>query len=61
MHEAQDGESADTNTQPKYLTKDSKALAALRKIVLEPKWLKTLHLYVWFRYLEKNKITTGNN
>lgn len=34
MHEAHDGETADANTRPKYLTKDSKALAALRKIVL---------------------------
>lgn len=29
MHEAHDGETADANTRPKYLTKDSKALAAL--------------------------------
>ena len=43
MHEAQDDESTDANTRPKYLTKDSKAMAALRKIVLDPKWLKTLH------------------
>ncbi|XP_015748821.1 PREDICTED: uncharacterized protein LOC107328613 [Acropora digitifera] len=50
MHKAHDGETADANTRPKYLTKDSKALAALRKIVLDPKWLKTLHFYVWFRH-----------
>ena len=55
MHEAQDDESTDADTRPKYLTKDSKAMAALRKIVLDPKWLKTLHFYVWFRYLEKGK------
>ena len=33
----------------KYLKKDSKAMAALRKIVLDPKWLKTLNFYVRFR------------
>ena len=55
MHEAYDGETADANTRPKYLTKDSKALAALRKIVLDPKWLKTLHFYVWFRNFERQK------
>lgn len=27
----------------KYLEKSSKALATLRKIVLDPKWLNTLH------------------
>ena len=32
-----------------YLNKDSKVMAALRKIVLDPKWLKTLHFYVRFR------------
>ena len=26
-------------------------MAALRKIVLDPKWLNTLHYYVRFRYL----------
>ena len=31
--------------------KGSKAMAALRKIVLDPKWLNTLHYYVRFRYL----------
>lgn len=60
MREAHDGETADANSRPKYLTKDSKALAALRKIVLDPKWLKTLHFYVWFRYLERQK-SLGNN
>ena len=60
MHEAEDGETADANTRPKYLAKDSKTLAALQKIVLGPKWFKTLHFYVWFRYLEKQK-SLGNN
>ena len=59
MHEVHDGTTADANNRPKYLTKDSKALAALRKIVLDPKWLKTVHFYVWFRYLEKEK-SLGN-
>ena len=34
-----------------YLEKGSKAMAALRKLVLDPKWLNTLHYYVRFRYL----------
>lgn len=50
-HEAQD-DAAD-NTGRKYLAKDSKALPALRKIVLDPKWLQTLHSYVRFRYRDK--------
>ena len=33
----------------KYLEKNSKAMAALRKIVLDPKWLSSLHFYVKFR------------
>ena len=33
----------------KYLEKNSKAMAALRKIVLDPKWLRSLHFYVKFR------------
>ena len=35
----------------KYLEKGSKAMVALRKIVLDPKWLNTLHYYVGFIYL----------
>ncbi|XP_068709173.1 uncharacterized protein [Montipora foliosa] len=34
----------------KYLEKNSKAMAALRKIVLDPKWLSSLHFYVNFRH-----------
>ena len=33
----------------KTLEKSSKAMAALRKIVMDPKWLKNLHFYVRFR------------
>ena len=58
MHEAHDGETADANTRPKYLTKDSKALAALRKIVLDPKWLKTLQSFLCVvQVFRKRKIT----
>ena len=41
----------DMENNKKYLEKGSKAMAALRKIVLDPKWLNTLHYYVRFRYL----------
>ncbi|KAK2552005.1 hypothetical protein P5673_027019, partial [Acropora cervicornis] len=34
----------------KPLAKSSKAMAALRKIVLDPKWLSNLHFYVRFRH-----------
>lgn len=44
-HEDQENTEGPNN----YLNKDSKAMAALRKIVLDPKWLKTLHFYVRFR------------
>ena len=33
----------------KYLEKNSKAMEALRKIFLDPKWLSSLHFYVKFR------------
>lgn len=55
-HEALDDE--EDNSSRKYLSKDSKALAALRKIVLDPKWLKTLHFYVRFRYQGNSKPST---
>jgi len=41
----------DMESNKKYLEKGSKAMAALRKIVIDPKWLNTLHYYVKFRYL----------
>lgn len=34
-----------------YFDPDEPALEALRKIVLDPKWLQTLHFYVRFRYV----------
>ncbi|XP_020912972.2 uncharacterized protein LOC110250696 [Exaiptasia diaphana] len=40
----------ETESNTKYLRKSSKAMEALRKIVLDAKWLKTLHFYVKFRH-----------
>ena len=35
----------------KYLTKTSKEMAALRKVILDRKWLQNLHFYVRFRWV----------
>jgi hypothetical protein len=32
-----------------YLDKDSKALEGIRKVVIDPRFLNTLHYYVTFR------------
>ena len=37
-----------------YLKKSSKALAALRKVVLDKKWLSNLAFYVRFRFVSSN-------
>ena len=43
------GPHVETENSKKPLSKSSKAMAALRKIVLDKKWLVNLHFYVRFR------------
>ena len=55
-HEWADGECmhgplTETEAQKTYLEKDSKAMEALRKVVMDPRFVKTLHHYVTFRYI----------
>lgn len=43
------GPHVETENAKKPLSKSSKAMAALRKVVLDKKWLVNLHFYVRFR------------
>ena len=55
-HEWADGQCnhgplVETETDKTFLVKDSKAHEAIRSVVLDPRFLTTLHYYVYFRYL----------
>lgn len=55
-HEWADGECmhgplAATEADKTCLEKDCKAMEALRKVVMDPRFVKTLHHYVTFRYI----------
>ena len=47
--ECNHGPLVDTESDKTFLHKDSKALEEIRKIVIDPRFLKTLHHYVTFR------------
>ena len=54
-HEWADGEClhgplTETEAHKTCLEKDSKAMEALRNVVMDPRFVKTLHHYVTFRY-----------
>lgn len=48
--ECNHGPLVETEKDKTFLAKNSKALEAIRKIVIDPRFLKTLDLYVTFRY-----------
>ena len=45
------GAHVEEESSKKYLTKTSKAMAALRKVILDWTWLQNLHFYVRFRWV----------
>ena len=49
--ECKHGPQAEEDESKPPLAKSSKAMEALRKIVLDVKWLKSLHFYVRFRFV----------